>query len=45
MEIKANEGKNINITVDGVEYMRIPCKTKLIMKQDEPKTEAGGEEA
>ena len=35
MEIKANEGKNINITVDGVEYMRIPCKTKLIMKEDD----------
>ena len=34
MEIKANEGKKINITVDGVEYMRIPCKTKLVTKDD-----------
>ena len=34
MDIKANEGKNLNITIDGVEYMRIPCKTKLVMKED-----------
>ena len=34
MEIKANEGKNLNIKIDGVEYMRIPCKTKLVMKED-----------
>jgi F420-0:gamma-glutamyl ligase-like protein len=34
MEVKANEGKNINIEIDGVEYMRIPCKTKLVMKED-----------
>ncbi len=34
MEIKANEGKKINIEVDGVEYMRIPIKTKLITKDD-----------
>lgn len=35
MEIKANEGKNVNITIDGVEYMRIPCKTKLVVKEDD----------
>ena len=35
MEIKANEGKNLNIEIDGVEYMRIPCKTHVVMKEDD----------
>ena len=35
MEIKANEGKNLNIEIDGVEYMRSPCKTHVVMKEDD----------
>ncbi|MBO7382431.1 MAG: coenzyme F420-0:L-glutamate ligase [Muribaculaceae bacterium] len=35
MEFKANEGKNLNIEIDGVEYMRIPCKTHVVMKEDD----------
>lgn len=35
MEIKPNEGKNLNIEIDGVEYMRIPCKTHVVMKEDD----------
>lgn len=37
MDIKANEGKSLNITIDGVEYMRIPVKTHVIMKEDDLK--------
>lgn len=29
-ELMANEGKNLVITVDGVEYQRIPVKTKVV---------------
>ncbi len=34
MEIKANEGKNLKITIDGVEYLRIPVKTHVVMRED-----------
>ena len=34
MEIKANEGKNLAITIDGVDYLRIPIKTKVVMRED-----------
>ncbi len=35
MEIKANEGKNLGITIDGVEYLRIPVRTHVVMKEDD----------
>lgn len=33
-EIKANKDKNLLITVDGVDYQRIPIKTHVIMPDD-----------
>lgn len=34
MDIQANEGKNLNIDIDGVSYMRIPVKTHVVMRED-----------
>ncbi len=34
MEVKANEGKNLAITIDGVEYLRIPVRTHVVMRED-----------
>lgn len=35
MELKANEGKKLAITIDGVDYLRIPVKTHVVMKEDD----------
>ncbi|MCQ2384623.1 MAG: coenzyme F420-0:L-glutamate ligase [Paludibacteraceae bacterium] len=32
---QANEGKNLAIEIEGVKYLRIPVKTKLVMKEDD----------
>jgi F420-0:gamma-glutamyl ligase-like protein len=34
MEFKANEGKNLEIDIDGVKWLRIPVKTHVVMKED-----------
>lgn len=34
-EIKANEGKKLNISVDGIEYSRFPIKTHVIMPNED----------
>lgn len=34
-KIKANEGKNLLIEVDGIDYLRIPIKTKIIDPNDQ----------
>ncbi len=34
MAAKANEGKNLEVTVDGVTYERIPIKTHVVMRDD-----------
>ncbi len=34
MDIKANEGKQLAITIDGVDYLRIPVKTHVVMRED-----------
>ena len=34
MELKANEGKNVIIEVDGVKYERLPIRTHLITEKD-----------
>ena len=34
MTIEANEGKSLEIEVDGVRYQRIPIRTKLVMPED-----------
>ena len=33
-ELCANEGKNLVITVDGKDYMRIPIKTHVVTADD-----------
>ena len=35
MEFQANEGKKLAITIDGVEYLRIPVKTHVVMREDD----------
>ena len=35
MKIQANEGKNLEIEVNGVKYLRIPVKTHVVMKEDD----------
>lgn len=35
MDFKANEGKNLEIEVGGVKYLRIPVKTHVVMKEDD----------
>lgn len=35
MEFQANEGKKLTITVDDVEYLRIPVKTHVVMREDD----------
>lgn len=34
MEIQANDGKKLAITIDGVDYLRIPVKTHVVMRED-----------
>ncbi|MDR3326975.1 MAG: coenzyme F420-0:L-glutamate ligase [Prevotellaceae bacterium] len=34
MEFKANEGKNLEIDINGVKWLRIPVKTHVVMKED-----------
>ncbi|MDR1792716.1 MAG: coenzyme F420-0:L-glutamate ligase [Bacteroidales bacterium] len=34
MEFEANAGKQLNIEVNGMQYMRIPVKTHVIVKED-----------
>jgi F420-0:gamma-glutamyl ligase-like protein len=34
MEFNANEGKKLAIEINGVEYVRIPVKTHVVMKED-----------
>lgn len=34
MEYQANDGKKLAITIDGVEYIRIPVKTHVVMRED-----------
>ena len=35
MEFQANEGKKLTIMIDGVEYLRIPVKTHVVMREDD----------
>ena len=35
MDFKANEGKNLEIEVNGKKYLRIPVKTHVVMKEDD----------
>ena len=35
MEFKANEGKNLEIEINGEKYLRIPVKTHVVMKEDD----------
>ena len=35
MDFQANEGKKLTITIDGVEYLRIPVKTHVVMREDD----------
>ena len=35
MKIQANEGKNLEIEVNGVKYLRIPVKTHVVLKEDD----------
>ncbi|HPW89886.1 MAG TPA: coenzyme F420-0:L-glutamate ligase [Paludibacteraceae bacterium] len=34
MEVQANEGKKLAIEIDGVNYLRIPVKTHVVMRED-----------
>lgn len=35
MEFQANEGKKLTITIDGEDYLRIPVKTHVVMREDD----------
>ena len=35
MDFKANEGKNLEIAINGEKYLRIPVKTHVVMKDDD----------
>jgi len=35
MSAEANDGKQLETVVDGVRYLRIPIKTKLVMSDDD----------
>ena len=34
-KLQANEGKNLEIEVNGIKYLRIPVKTHVVMKEDD----------
>ena len=35
MDFKANEGKSLAIEIDGEQWLRIPVKTHVVMKEDD----------
>ena len=35
MEFQANEGKKLTINIDGTDYLRIPVKTHVVMREDD----------